>query len=130
MLNALPACSDETSSPSRPTGDRTGTSGGGGTATLVGSWRTTLVIEVPGDLQTWTTTWRFDADGVCRQQQVIESLAEGVPRVTQRSCTYVADGSSITITYLGGGTLTFEYELAGFSPDRLILDGFEYQRLP
>jgi hypothetical protein len=52
----------------------------------------------------WTTTWRFDAGGSCRQTIVAESLAEGFPRTTERSCI-------------------------GFSPDRLVLDGYEYQRL-
>jgi hypothetical protein len=28
-----------------------------------------------------------------------------------------------------GGTLVLEYSFADFSPDRLILDGFEYERL-
>ena len=35
----------------------------------------------------------------------------------------------VGISFLGGGTLVFEYSFAGFSPDRLILDGFEYERL-
>ena len=53
--------------------------GAAAASALVGSWQTVVVIEVPGDLQTWTTTWRFDAGGTCRQTVVTESLAEGLP---------------------------------------------------
>jgi hypothetical protein len=58
-----------------------GTSSSGASSTLVGTWRVQLVVQVPGDVQTWTTTWRFDTDGTCHQTQVTESLAEGIPRV-------------------------------------------------
>jgi hypothetical protein len=95
----------------------------------VGTWQTVVVIQVPGDLQTWTTTWRFESDGNCRQTVVSESLAEGFPRTTERTCTFAITGSSIVIGYVGGGELTFEFSFAGFSPDRLVLDGFEYQRI-
>ena len=102
---------------------------GGGAEALVGSWRNLTVIQVPGDLQTWTTTWRFNADGTCRQTAESESLSEGFPRITSRSCTYVTDGDEITVTYTGGGSVAYEFAFAEFSPDRLVLDGFEYQRL-
>jgi hypothetical protein len=106
-----------------------GVSGGSADGSaLVGSWRTVVVIQVPGDLQTWTTTWQFDAEGTCRQTIVTESLAEGFPRTTERTCTWTATGTEVTITYVGGGTLTFDYSFAGLSPDRLVLDGYEYQR--
>jgi len=106
-----------------------GSSSGGGAEALVGSWRNVTVIQVPGDLQTWTTTWRFDTDGACRQLSESESLAEGFPRTTERACTYVTSSDRITITYVGGGSVTYEFSFAGFSPDRLVLDGFEYERL-
>lgn len=95
----------------------------------MGTWRTTIVIEVPGDIQTWTTTWQFADDGTCRQTQETESLVEAVPRTTQRSCTFTIDGDDVTVSFNGGGVLTMAFSFAGFSPDRLVLDGFEYQRL-
>ena len=132
LILLLAACSGETLEPrpDQPGGDfGSGTSsGGGGAATLVGVWRNVVVIQVPGDLQTWTTTWQFDAGGTCRQTVVTESLAEGFPRTTERACTFVVNGSDVAISFLGGGTLTFPFSFAGFSPDRLVLDGFEYQR--
>jgi hypothetical protein len=88
-----------------------------------------VLIQVSGDLQRWTTTWRFDATGTCRQTIVTESLAEGFPRASERGCTYRTDVSNVAVTYADGGTVTFDFSFAGFSPDRLILDGFEYQRL-
>ena len=92
-------------------------------------WQTVVVIEVPGDLQTWTTTWRFDADGTCRQTVVTESLAEGFPRTTERACTWTINGGrGRDQPSWAAATLTFDFSFAGLSPDRLVLDGFEYQR--
>ncbi len=91
-----------------------GTSRSGGSSTLVGTWRIQLVVQVPGNVQTWTTTWRFDADGTCHQTMVTESSAEGVPHARERDCTFTVNG---------------EFSFAGFSSNRLVLDGFEYERL-
>jgi hypothetical protein len=106
-----------------------GASGPSGSATLAGTWRVQLVVQVPGDLQTWTTTWRFDADGSCHQTMVTESLAEGIPRTRDRDCSFTVNGSKVNITFTGGETLSLEFSFAGFSPNRLVLDGFEYERL-
>ena len=35
----------------------------------------------------------------------------------------------MAVTYADGATLTFDFSFAEFSPDRLVLDGYEYQRL-
>jgi hypothetical protein len=130
-LLTLAGCSGDPLAPrpDEPGGNQSGTSGGGATASIVGGWQTVVVIQVPGDVQTWTTTWRFDSEGTCRQTVVTESLAEGFPRTTDRTCTYTISGPTITISYTGGGELTFEFSFAAFSPDRLVLDGFEYQRI-
>jgi hypothetical protein len=130
FLSLLAACGD-----GGPTGtdrpeDNSATSGGPGPAArLAGTWRNVVVISVPGDLQTWTTTWRFESDGRCLQTVETESLAEGFPRVTERACTFAARDFDVTIAFTGGGTLVFAYSFADFSPDRLILDGFEYERV-
>jgi len=134
LILGLAACNGD------PTGPRGGLPGGGGggsgtsgggtsQSALVGDWRTVLVIEVPGDIQTWTTTWHFDGAGSCRQTLVTESLAEGFPRTTERICTWATNGGQIAITFVGGGTLSFDFSFAALDPDRLVLDGFEYQRL-
>jgi hypothetical protein len=129
----LGACSGDAMAPrTDQPGDGFGpaTSGGGGAeASLVGTWQSVVVIEVPGDIQTWTTTWRFDAEGTCRQTVVTESLAEGFPRTTERACTWTVVNAQVAIAFVGGGTLAFDFSFAGLSPDRLVLDGFEYQRL-
>lgn len=107
----LAACSGDPVANTPETGPIPGRNPGGGTSsssgssTLVGTWRVKLVVEVPGDVQTWTTTWRFEVDGSCHQTMVTESLAEGIPRTRDRDCSF------------------------GFSPNRLVLDGFEYERL-
>ena len=102
---------------------------GSSSATLVGTWRSVTVIQVPGDVQTWTTTWVFDSSGSCHQTVVVESQAEGFPRTTERACTWTASDSQVVISFVNGGTLTFDFSFAGLSPDHLVLDGFEYQRL-
>lgn len=84
---------------------------------------------MPGDIQAWTTTWRFDPDGECLQTVETASLAEGASRVSERACTFVARDVDVTITFASGGTLVLEWSFADFSPDRLLLDGFEYQRV-
>jgi hypothetical protein len=127
------ACGDPTgpvSGTTLPEGGNAGSSGSSSpSASLVGTWRTVVVVEVPGDLQRWTTTWRFDVEGTCHQTIETESLAEGFPRTTERDCTFATNGSDVTITVNGGGQLTFRFSFADFSPDRLVLDGFEYQRI-
>jgi len=124
--NADPVEPDENPVRARPSGVGGGT---GGAGSLIGTWQTVVIVQVPGDIQTWTTTWGFDPDGLCRQTIETESLAEGFPRTTFRRCTYVAGDFDITIDFEGGGSLTFEFSFAQFSPDRLVLDGFEYERI-
>jgi hypothetical protein len=92
-------------------------------------WQAVVVVQVPGDVQTWTTTWQFDTEGTCRRTSVTESLAEGFPRTSERSCTWTVNGAQVSISFVGGGTLVADFSFAGLSPDRLVLDGFEYQRL-
>jgi hypothetical protein len=129
----IAACNGDPTAP--PTGgpgagdNGSGTSSGGGGTALVGTWQTVIVMDVPGDLQTWTTTWRFDASGSCRQTTVVESIVEGFPRTTDRACSWTTNGGTVAITFVGGGTLTFAFSFAALDPDRLVLDGFEYQRL-
>ena len=106
-----------------------GTSGSGSASALVGTWQAVVVMQVPGDVQTVTTTWQFDAAGTCRETRVTESLAEGFPRTIDLACTWTSTDTAITVTFAdGGGTLVMQFSFAGLSPDRLLLDGFEYQR--
>jgi hypothetical protein len=126
----LPACGDGgPTGIDRPDGND-GVSGGSGAAErLIGTWRTVALVEVPGDIQAWATTWRFESDGRCTQMVETRSMAEGFSRITRRPCTFVARDFDVSVAFTGGGTLVFEYSFADFSPDRLILDGFEYERL-
>ena len=46
--------------------DRMSGIGGGGSNTpaVVGTWETTIIVSVEGDLQNWTTRWEFNAAGL------------------------------------------------------------------
>ncbi len=130
LLILLPACSDDgPTGPDRPGGNSATSGAQGPTERLVGTWRNVVVVEIPGDVQAWETTWRFEPDGDCLETVATQSQVEGFPRVTERSCTFVARDIDVTIAFTGGGTSVFEYSFADFDPDRLILDGFEYLRL-
>ncbi|HEX6669632.1 MAG TPA: hypothetical protein VF061_08750, partial [Gemmatimonadales bacterium] len=130
LLIASAGCGESgATGPQRP-GENTGTNDSVTPADrLAGTWRATVLIEVPGDVQAWITTWEFDSDGTCLQIAEVRSVVESTPRVTERPCTFTADGFEIAITYTGGSTLTFNYAFPLFSSDRLILDGLEYERV-
>ena len=118
--------------PSSPTPGVLGGAGGGGNASgaIVGSWQLVTVLRLPADVQTTTVTWRFDANGICSRAIQTLSLVEGVPRVTVRACREELSGSDLLITFEGDSAANrFSVAFAGFSPDRLLLDGFEYHRI-
>ena len=56
-LLALAGCSSSPLEPriDQPGNTTSGTSGGGATTTIVGGWQNVVLIEVPGDVQTWTS---------------------------------------------------------------------------
>ena len=109
-----------------------GGNGGGstGVSPVIGTWQVVLVITVPGDIQTWTTTWRFDAAGTCHLTRTSFSLLEGFPRTTERDCRFLLSGGNVVVTYSdSNATQSLPYSFAGFSPDRLVLEGIEYRRI-
>jgi sugar (pentulose or hexulose) kinase len=115
--------------PPSPVGSSVSGGGGDAAASLVGTWQTQVAIQVPGDLQTVTTTWQFDAAGTCRETRVTESRAQGVPITTDLACTWTSSDTTITVTFAnGGGTLVMSFSFSAVSPDQLLLDGFAYQR--
>jgi hypothetical protein len=38
------------------------------------------------------------------------------------------NGAKLSVTFVGGPSLTFDFSFPGPSPDVLVLDGFEYTR--
>ena len=130
----LAGCNGDATGPAgnRPgSGFGTGRSGEGSSpaSSLIGTWQAIVVLQVPGDVQTVTTTWQFAADSTCRETRVTESLAEGFPRTTDLSCTWTSTDTVITVPFAdGGGTLVLPFSCDAISPDQLTLDGFQYQR--
>lgn len=112
-----------------------GSTGGGGSGTspddvtLPGEWERFDVFQTDVDVVTTTTRWRFAADGTCRRTITSFSVVEGFPRTSVRDCTWTTGVLDVTITFAGADPATFDLAFAGFDPDRLVLDGFEYRRI-
>ena len=132
----LQGCGGEGRIPTSLGGDRPiggGQSGGATVASaLVGTWRNVWVVFLDTDVQTWTTVWTFRSDNTCVIDKTLRSLALEFPQVTIRPCRYTIRGTDLGITWTdaAGGVATLPFSFAGFSPDRLVLEGLEYERLP
>jgi hypothetical protein len=133
----LMACSAETTAPTSdgpPLGFPSGVSGGGQVNTssaVVGSWRRfdVLSADSSADIVTQTTEWAFDSAGGCERTITTLDAIEGFPRATSRDCTWETSVQEITLHWSDGEVNTFSLTFAAFDPDRLVLDGLEYQRL-
>ena len=111
--------------PARSGGDGSSTS----TSDIVGTWERTDIFSAGGDILTQTTTWNFDPGGFCVRTIRSLSALEGVPRITERSCTWSLSTAEITITLGGSTPAVFDVGFAAFDPNRLLLDGYEYARI-
>ena len=100
---------------------------GGGA--LIGEWQVETVIFIQGDLQTTTARWQFAPDGTCRRTVTTLLASEDIPRTTVTDCTYQQDINAVIVMFPGALPATFSVAFAAFSPDRLVLDGLEYQRV-
>ncbi len=110
-----------------------GGGGGGGSRidpALVGQWQITFLLELVGDLQTVTTTWTFTRAGDCSRRIVTYSNLAGFADTTTQGCTFAMANFAIDVTFTGAmAPVRYTYDFAGFSPDRLVLGGVEYQKL-
>lgn len=103
-------------------------------APLIGAWRVVILIQVQYgfgyDLQQWTTTWQFNRESSCRFTRTTFSFVEGITRTVVRDCTFTATGSLLRVTFTETGiTQELPYSFPAFNPDRLMLEGVEYQRV-
>lgn len=136
ILAALACSSPETTAPTSqapPLGFPSGSSGGGqgnAASALIGSWQRfdVLSADSSADIITQTTAWQFDSTGTCKRTITTFDAVEGFPRGTTRTCSYALGVQTITLTWDDGSVNTFSLTFAAFDPDRLVLDGFEYQR--
>lgn len=127
------ACSGAPRDPTRflQPGDGTGQVGtGGGLGALVGSWQAVIVVAVEADVQRWTTTWRFDADGGCHFRREVFSVAEGIPRTVERRCAWTVSGATIQVTFSDTGErYPLPWSFASFGTTTLLLEGLAYRRV-
>jgi len=97
---------------------------------LIGTWRVFILIDSGYDIQEWVTTWKFSQDLRCSFERSTYSYIEGIRRVVNRTCTYVDQNSTAIVTYSGNaGTQSLPYSVPLNSPNRLILEGIEYERI-
>lgn len=133
----LGACSAETMTPTTdgpPIDFPTGVSGGGQVNTasaVVGNWRRFDVLSADdsADVISQTTEWAFDSAGACQRTITTFDAVEGFPRSTRRDCTWETGVQEITLHWSDGEVNTFSLTFAAFDPDRMVLDGLEYQRI-
>lgn len=129
-----------TAEPAAPTTDGppidfpSGVSGGGQVNTssaVVGSWRRFDVLssDDSADIISQTTEWEFDSQGGCQRTITTFDAAEGFPRATSRDCTWETGVQDITLHWSDAEVNTFSLTFAAFDPDRMVLDGLEYQRI-
>ncbi len=110
-------------------GDDTSSGRSDGSPRLIGEWETTLVVSAGGDLQTWTTNWRFEASGSCRFRQTIRSVLSGT-REELRLCAWVTTNGEARITFSDNGQLRqIPYSFPGGDTSRMIFEGLIYQRI-
>lgn len=139
MLLLAAACDSEPSAPdlegTLPFGEGAAGTGSGGngpassSGTVVGEWERFEAVAVDGDIITTTIHWLFDADGTCVRVITSMSANEGIPRSQIRECTWRLGPAEITLQLGTDAEATFRLEFGGFDPNRLILDGLEYQRV-
>ena len=135
----LAACDAEPTAPrddgALPFGEGASGTGGGGngpetsSGTIVGEWERFEAVAFDGDIVTTTINWLFDADGTCVRVITTISAIEGIPRTQIRECTWRIGPAEITLRLGTDAEATFSLAFGGFDPNRLILDGLEYQRV-
>lgn len=139
LLLLAAACDSEPTSPglegTLPFGEGAAGNGSGGngpegsSGTIVGEWERFEAVAFDGDIVTTTIHWLFDADGTCVRVITSMSANEGIPRTRIRECTWRLGPAEITLRLGTDAEATFPLEFGGFDPNRLILDGLEYQRV-
>lgn len=138
LVLLLAACNAEPTAPEPdgglPFGEgASGTGSGNGpensSGTIVGEWERFEAVAFDGDFVTTTIHWLFDADGTCVRVITSISAVEGIPRTQIRECTWRIGPAEITLRLGTDPETTFSLEFGAFDPNRLILDGLEYQRV-
>jgi hypothetical protein len=137
LLLLTAACDGATRDPTglggHPGGGLTGGGNGGGGSggsLLVGSWQVDLVYQLSNDVQRHTITWTFGADNSCSRRVEIYSVLEDRTLTTTAGCTFIAGSGEVLVTYEGRSSpVTFQWSVANFSRDHLVLDGITYDRI-
>jgi len=99
---------------------------------LVGSWRNQHLIPSgdAGDYTRVITVWVFDAAANCSRDTKSLLFSEGIEREQLRTCTWVADGRVLSLTYTGyTDTVNYTYGFPTQHPDTLDIGGFLFNHV-
>lgn len=107
-----------------------GGTGGGGSNALVGVWRSlSSLLLSTGETMILDVRWSFGPTGSCERTRIQTIVDGGGGSETTETigCTYVASGSSVTVTFVGVSVpSTFS---VAFSSGDLILNGTRFDRI-
>ncbi len=82
------------------------------------------------DTQLWTTRWIFKADATCQFRQTVLSVLEGQTRREERECHWTESSAIAAIVFDDTGeALQIPFSFPPGERDRMIFEGFEYQRI-
>jgi hypothetical protein len=113
-----------------PPPDTPGASGTGTNSALVGEWESIRIITVGTDRQTFINNWLFRSDRSCRFDQIVKSVAQSDSTEELRTCLWADLISAIEVTWDDTGvTDSLLYSFVSLDPNRLQLQGIEYQRV-
>lgn len=97
---------------------------------LIGEWETTLLVSTSEDSQLWTTRWIFNDDATCQFRQTILSVLAGETTREQRECHWTESSATAAIVFDDTGEiLRVPFSFPPGERDRMIFEGFEYQRV-
>ena len=119
LLLTVAGCDEDYTGP----GGIAGGGGGSPASDFVGVWEHEIIIDLDGDdFSISTTTWFFDAVETCRRRIGTELASEGIPRFTDRTCTWEVEGQELVVTWIDDLSVSrYEYEFTGFDGDELML---------
>lgn len=106
-----------------------GTGGTNATASLVGTWRRSILFfDFDGSAASSETTWRFDSGGTGSRSVIARNFTSGVADALISTLTWQATSTTVQVTFVTPqtGTVSYDWSVRG---DTLVLAGQGYLRV-